>query len=142
MSGLSGLGRLVAAQTEALASLPGTLVALNRNLRGLVEVLAAAKASLDAVQRVAERADGLLDDLEPSLRALTPQLARAAALLERPEVADAVATLRETQAKITAIASSTERITSIVDDAGGRLAALPGAALFNRTLRGRDVPPL
>lgn len=141
LPGLSDLTRLLTAQTEALTSLPGTLAALNRNLRGLAEVMEATRSSLEALQRLAVRAEDILDDLEPPLRALAPQLTRVAGALENPDLADAARTLRDTQAKIAAIAASTERLTSLVDDAGDRLAALPGAALFSRTLRGRDVPP-
>lgn len=107
------------AQTEALLALPGLLISLTNQVKSLAD-------SLAAVQRMAIRAEKLLDEVEPGIK-------RVAKALDDPIIDEIPATLREiqssvlptlksfrdTQAKITAIADSTTR-----------LAGLPGAALF------------
>ena len=122
--------RAAAAQTEALLALPGIVVSLTQQVRALTESLAAA-------QRMAVRAEKLLDEVEPGIR-------RVAKALDDPIIDEIPETLREiqssvlpalrsfrdTQTKITAIADSTTR-----------LAGLPGAALFGLGRRPTPVPP-
>ncbi|MHB8452469.1 MAG: hypothetical protein ACYDAQ_18750 [Mycobacteriales bacterium] len=142
LPGLSDLRKLVVAQTEYLLALPETLSALNRSVRSLAETIASTKDAVLALQRIAVRLDGLLDDLEPALRSLAPGISRVAALLDDPALGELLRGVRDTQARVAGIAASTERLTSLVDDAGGRLAALPGAALLARSLRGGKDGPL
>lgn len=113
------------AQTEALLQLPTLLIQLTQQVRSLTDGLA-------ALSNLAVRVDHVMDELEPGLL----RLARA---LDNP-VIDAVPEtirqiqenalpvikqLRDTQARIAAIADST-----------GRLANLPGASFF----RGKPRP--
>jgi hypothetical protein len=49
-----------------------------------------------------------------------------------------VSGLRDTQQKVTSIASSTARMSSLIDETGSRLSALPGANLL---LRPRPAEP-
>lgn len=118
------------AQAEALLALPGLLIALTQQVRNLTEAMA-------TVQRLATRAEGLLNELEPGVR-------RIAKVLDDPIIEEIPASLREmqdnlmpvmkqlrdTQAKVAAIAESTSR-----------LASLPGAALFGARRTRPDPTP-
>ena len=117
------------AQAEALLALPGLLISLTSQVRALAD-------SLAAVQRMAVRAEKLLDEVEPGIK-------RVARAIDDPIIDEIPDTLREiqtsvlpalksfrdTQSKITAIADSTTR-----------LAGLPGAALFGLRRPGPVVP--
>ena len=153
LPGLSDVIAVLQAQTEALAALPGTLVALNRSMRSLAGTIEQSGETFAAVQRVAVRAEGLLEDLEQPLRELAPALQRLSVLLSDPAIEAVPDTLRklsdealpviqglaETQVKVASIAASTERIMTFADDATARFQALPGASLLRRTPR-RDGP--
>jgi ABC-type transporter Mla subunit MlaD len=132
-------------QVVAVVRLPSTA------LRAAEELRDAARA----LRRVADRVDGVLDDVEEPVRALAPGLRRLAAVLDDPLVADAPETLaklrdevlpalrglRETQQRVASIAGSTDRISALIDETGGRLAALPGAAalLMRRVPRAPEL---
>jgi ABC-type transporter Mla subunit MlaD len=127
------------AQAEALAALPDALITLNRSVRGLSGSLEQAKDALVSVQRVALRLDRLTDELEEPLRELGPGLRRLAVVLNDPVVAElpdtmrqvradllpVLTNLRETQQKVASIASSTDRINSLIDEAGARIGGIP-----------------
>lgn len=140
--------RLLQAQTEALAALPGTLVSLNRSIRALARAVEHAGETIDTVHRVANRADALLAELDEPLREMGPALRRAAALLNDPaveklpetldrlnDIAPIIQGLTDTQAKVATIAASTERIMAFADDTTMRLQSLPGASLLRRPRR-------
>jgi hypothetical protein len=150
---LSDLVALLQAQTDALASLPRTLVALNRSVIGLSRSLEASREAFGAVQRVAVRLDRLLDDLDEPVRELGPGLRRLAVLLNDPVVDElpdtlrrlqddllpVVRNLRDTQQRLASIATSTDRITNLVDEAGARLGGLPASLLRRGGWRGADA---
>lgn len=77
------------------------------------------------VQRVVRRVDSLLDEVEPQLRAI-------ASAVDGDDLARAVDGMVETQRQVTAIANTTGRIMSVIDDVGSRLGSLPGAPLLTR----------
>ncbi|HVA60778.1 MAG TPA: hypothetical protein VNG13_09630 [Mycobacteriales bacterium] len=151
---------LARTQAAALAMLPGSLTALNRSVRALSRTIDESRQTVATVNRLAGRMDSLLDELETPLRGLAPGLTRLAGVLDDPVVSDlpdavrrlqrdvepVLRGLRDTQERVIAIAASTERITSFVDDAGSRLGSLPG--LLRRPFRvpgapmpAPDVPP-
>lgn len=154
LPGVSDLLGLLQQQSEALAALPATLVSLQRAVRGLSKSLEASRETITAVNRLVLRLDRLMDELEEPVRALAPGLNRLAAVLDDPIVGELPATLRElqadvlpvvrnlreTQAKVASIASSTERITTLVDDVGERIGTLPGASLLRRQWRAASEP--
>jgi ABC-type transporter Mla subunit MlaD len=108
-------------QTEAVLQLPGLLAQLINQVRSLTETMA-------ALERMALRAERMADELEPGL-------IRLAHALDNPvidQIPDTIRQiqdnalpvikqLRDTQARIAAIADSTTR-----------LASIPGASLFTR----------
>lgn len=133
---------MVASQVELVVELPGTLAALNRTVRNLAD-------TVNALQRVALRTEAILDEVEPAVRSLLPGVTMVAETLRDPRLADLVTTVTDAQRRLASIATTTERLTSLVDDAGGRLSTLPGAAMLARGLlrpgdrgldRGRVIP--
>jgi ABC-type transporter Mla subunit MlaD len=154
LPGVSDVVAVLQQQTEALAALPSTLVALQRAVRGLSRSIEQSRETIAAVHRLVMRMDRLMDELEEPVRALAPGMSKIAGILNDPIIDELPATLhrvqedvlpvvhnlRETQQKIYAIAASTERITTLVDDVGGRLGTLPGAGLLRRQWRAASEP--
>jgi prophage DNA circulation protein len=130
---------LLQAQTEALAALPGTVTALSSAVRGLAD-------TVQTMNRMVSRIDGIVTELEEPLKALAPGMTRMAAILDSPGVDEIPATLQQVQAdilpvlrtladtheRVAMIAGSTERLMTFVDDTSRTLASLPGAALLGR----------
>ena len=130
---------LLQAQTEALAALPATVTSLTTAVRGLAE-------TVQTMNRMVTRIDGIVTELEEPLKALAPGMTRMAAILDSPGVDEIPATLTQIQAdilpvlrtladtheRVAFIAGSTERIMTFVDETSRTLAGLPGAALLGR----------
>src|SRR3954452_10564928 len=130
---------LLQAQTEALAALPGTVTALSNAARGLAE-------TVQTMNTMLARIDGIVTELEEPLKALAPGMTRVAAILDSPGVDDIPANLQQVQAdilpvlrtladtheRVAFIAGSTERIMTFVDETSRTIAGLPGAALLGR----------
>jgi ABC-type transporter Mla subunit MlaD len=97
MPGLPGLGDLLSLlqkQTEALAQLPSTLIDLNRTIRELTEATALARETIESAQRITERLQGLVEELQQPVRALKPGLERVGRVLDDPAVDTVPDTLR------------------------------------------------
>jgi ABC-type transporter Mla subunit MlaD len=92
--GLSELLSLLQTQTEALAQLPRTLSDLNGTVRELTEATTMARETIESAQRIAERLEGLVEELEEPVRALKPGLERVGKVLDDPAVDTVPDTLR------------------------------------------------
>lgn len=115
------------AQAEAVLALPGLLVSLTNQVRALTEAMA-------TMQRLAARAEGLLDELEPGVR-------RVAKVLDDPIIDEIPDSLREMQANLMPVMKQlrdTQAKVAAIADSTSRLASLPGAALFGA--RSRRTP--
>jgi hypothetical protein len=135
----SGVLGVLQAQTEALAALPATVNALTGAVRGLAE-------TVQTMNRMVGRLDGIVTELEEPLKALAPGMARLAVVLDDPVIEELPATLKQVQAdilpvlrtladtheRVAFIAGSTERIMTFVDETSRTIAGLPGAALLGR----------
>jgi ABC-type transporter Mla subunit MlaD len=153
--GVDSLFALLQAQTEALSALPGTVSALAGAVRSLGDTVTAARDTLSTVQRLAERLDGIVSELEEPARALAPGLRRLAVVLDDPVVEQLPDTLRQVQAdvlpvlrtladtheRVAFIAGSTERIMTFVDETSRTIAGIPGAALLGRRRAGVRMAP-
>jgi ABC-type transporter Mla subunit MlaD len=95
--GFSELLTLLQTQTEVLAQLPRTLSDLNGTVRELTEATTMAHATIASAQRIAERLEVLVDELEEPVRALKPGLERVARVLDDPAVDTVPDTLRRIQ---------------------------------------------
>ena len=92
--GLSELLSLLQTQTEALAQLPRTLSDLNGTVRDLTAATTSARETIASAQRIAERLEALVDELEEPVRALRPGLERVGKVLDDPAVDTVPETLR------------------------------------------------
>lgn len=132
-----------------MATIPGIDTAFARltgAAKGSADLLADARETIQAVHRLAVRADAIVAELEEPLLALAPGLRRLAAVLDDPVVEQLPATVRQiqedvlpvlrtladTHERVAFISGQTERIMSFVDDTSRSLAGLPGAALLGR----------
>ena len=97
MPSLPGLGDLLSLlqkQTEALAQLPSTLIDLNRTIRELTAATTLARETIESAQRITERLEGLVEELQQPVRALKPGLERVSRVLDDPAVDTVPDTLR------------------------------------------------
>jgi len=92
--GLSELLTLLQTQTEALAQLPRTLTDLQGTVRELTEATTMARDTIASAQRIAERLEDLVGELEEPVRALKPGLERVGRVLDDPAVDTVPDTLR------------------------------------------------
>ncbi|NEK85004.1 hypothetical protein GCU60_04405 [Blastococcus saxobsidens] len=92
--GFSELITLLQTQTEALAQLPRTLSDLNGTVRQLTEATTSARDTIASAQRIAERLESLVEELEEPVRALKPGLERVGKVLDDPAVDTVPETLR------------------------------------------------
>ncbi|MCW2600449.1 MAG: hypothetical protein JWM02_2278 [Frankiales bacterium] len=147
---VGGVLAVLQAQTEALAALPGAVQSLSAAVKNLADATAGAKETIQTINRLAHRIEGIVVELEEPLKALAPGMTRMAEVLDDPvitSVPDTLAqlqrdilpvlrTLADTNERVAFIAGSTERIMSFVDETSRTLAGIPGAALL-----GRRKPP-
>ena len=143
---------LLQTQAEALLALPSLISQLSRTVGQLTETVQATRDSVATMQRLARRADRLMDELEEPMLALKPGLTRLAAVLDNPaidrlpatieQVSEGVMpilkTLNDTQGRIAYIAGQTERLTTAVESTSSKLMNLPGTVLFGRRPRPAD----
>jgi ABC-type transporter Mla subunit MlaD len=94
--GLTELLSLLQTQTEALAQLPRTLTDLQGTVRELTEATTMARDTIASAQRMAERLEDLVEELEEPVRALKPGLERVGRVLDDP----AIDTVPETLTRI------------------------------------------
>jgi ABC-type transporter Mla subunit MlaD len=97
MPGIPGLGdvlSLLQKQTEALAQLPRTLTDLNQTIRELTAATTLARETIESAQRITERLEGLVEELQQPVRALKPGLERVGRVLDDPAVDTVPDTLR------------------------------------------------
>ena len=92
--GLSDLLSLLQTQTEALAQLPRTLTDLQGTVRELTEATTMARETIESAQRIAERLEVLVEELEEPVRALKPGLERVGRVMDDPAVDTIPDTLR------------------------------------------------
>jgi ABC-type transporter Mla subunit MlaD len=92
--GLSELLTILQTQTEALSQLPRTLSDLNGTVRELTEATTIARETIASAQRIAERLELLVDELEEPVRALRPGIERVGKVLDDPAVDTVPDTLR------------------------------------------------
>src|SRR4051812_39571394 len=86
MPGVTDLVNLLQQQTEALASLPRTMLDLNRSILSLIDVVASARDTIASSQRVSQRLEHIVDEMEEPVLALRPGLQRLAVILDDPAV--------------------------------------------------------
>jgi ABC-type transporter Mla subunit MlaD len=86
--------RLAREQAEAMTALPGALVSLTRAVGSLDVTIRDAQSTVARLQRVGERLEGILDEVEQPVKDLAPGLRRVGEVLDDPAVSDLPDTVR------------------------------------------------
>src|SRR3954471_15844700 len=149
MPGLSDLISLLQQQTEALASLPRTMYDLNKSILSLIEVVASARDTMAASQRVSSRIERIVDEMEAPVLALKPGLERLAVILDDPAVETVPDTLRKINEEVLPLVQGIQdtqtkvnKIATLAEETSQRLAGLPGAGfLLGRRIRAAAEEP-
>ena len=140
--GVSELVSQLQTQTEALAQLPLTVAALNTAVQSLIEAVTTTRETAASAQRVSERLEEVIEELDAPVRALRPGLERVAKVLNDPVIDTVPETLRKLTEDVVPLVHGLRDaqtrvglVFSQAATASARLAELPGAQLFRR--RGR-----
>jgi ABC-type transporter Mla subunit MlaD len=123
--GLTELLSILQTQTEALAQLPRTLSDLNGTVRELTAATTMARDTIASAQRIAERLEDLVDELEEPVRALRPGLERVGRVLDDPAVDTVPDTLRRIQDDLMPLIHGLRQAQSRVGSVTGMLRRRP-----------------
>ena len=123
--GLSELLSILQTQTEALSQLPRTLSDLNATVRELTEATTMARDTIASAQRIAERLEELVDDLEEPVRALRPGIERFGKVLDDPAVDTVPDTLRRINEDLMPLIHGLRQAQSRVGSVAGMLRRRP-----------------
>jgi len=107
--------RTVQAQAEAMAALPGALLSLTRAVSQLNGTLSDARKAVARLQRLAERLDGILDEVEQPVRDLAPGLRRVGKMLDDPVVSEIPDTVRRIRDDLLPLVGTLRGTTEILD---------------------------
>jgi uncharacterized protein YoxC len=143
---IGGVLSVMQAQTEALAALPGAVQALSQAVKNLADATAGVKETVQTMNRMVNRVDAIVTELEEPLKALAPGMTRMATILDDPiisavpevltqlqkDMLPVLRTIADTHKQVASIAGSTERLMAFVDETGRTIAGIPGAALLGR----------
>ncbi len=123
--GLSDLLTLLQTQTEALAQLPRTLADLQGTVGELTQATTMARETIESAQRIAERLEGLVEELEEPVRALKPGLERVGRVLDDPAVDTVPDTLRRIHEDLMPLISGLRQAQARVGSVTGLLRRRP-----------------
>ena len=123
--GLTELLSILQTQTEALAQLPRTLSDLNGTVRELTEATTMARDTIASAQRIAERLEDLVNELEEPVRALRPGIERVGKVLDDPAVDTVPDTLRRINEDLMPLIHGLRQAQSRVGSVAGLLRRRP-----------------
>ena len=123
--GLSELLSILQTQTEALSQLPRTLSDLNGTVRELTEATTMARETIASAQRIAERLEDLVKELEEPVRALRPGIERVGKVLDDPAVDTVPDTLRRINEDLMPLIHALRQAQSRVGSVAGLLRRRP-----------------
>lgn len=123
--GLSELLSILQTQTEALAQLPRTLSDLNSTVRDLIAATTMARDTIASAQRITERLEVLVDELEEPVRALRPGIERVGKVLDDPAVDTVPDTLRRINEDLLPLIHGLRQAQSRVGSVAGMLRRRP-----------------
>jgi ABC-type transporter Mla subunit MlaD len=129
--------RAAQAQAEAMAALPGALLSLTRAVSQLNGTLREAREAVARLQRLGDRLDGILDEVEQPVRDLAPGLRRVGKVLDDPMVSEIPDTVRKIRNDLLPLIGTLRGTTDMLDRFAGR-ALLSGR---RRTEPAASVPP-
>jgi ABC-type transporter Mla subunit MlaD len=123
--GLSELLTILQTQTEALSQLPRTLSDLNGTVRELTQATTMARDTIASAQRIAERLEDLVNELEEPVRALKPGIERVGRVLDDPAVDTVPDTLRRINEDLMPLIHGLRQAQSRVGSVAGLLRRRP-----------------
>src|SRR2546428_2228006 len=115
--------RPVQEQAEAVAALPGALLSLSRAVSQLDGTIREARAAIARLQRLGERLEGILDEVEQPVRALAPGLRRVGKVLDDPMVGEIPDTVRKIRDDVLPLVATLRGTSDLLD-------RFPGLGLF------------
>ena len=114
------LARIARDQAEAMAALPGALLSLTRAVSRLDGTLREAREAVARLQRLGDRLDGLLDEVEQPIRDLAPGLRRVGEVLDDPMVSEIPDTVRRIRDDVLPLVATLRGTSDILDRFSGR----------------------
>jgi ABC-type transporter Mla subunit MlaD len=125
--GQAGTGvRLARDSAEALVALPGALVSLTRAVSHLDVTVRDAKDTVAQLQRLGERLEGILDEVEQPVKDLAPGLRRVGEVLDDPAVSDLPDTVRRVREDLLPLVSTLRGGADVLDRFAGARSLLGG----------------
>ncbi|HEY7101737.1 MAG TPA: hypothetical protein VH573_08880 [Mycobacteriales bacterium] len=118
--------RLARQQAEAMAALPGALMSLTRAVGSLDVTIRDAQATVARLQRVGERLEGILDEVEQPVKDLAPGLRRVGDVLDDPVVSDLPDTVRRVREDLLPLVASLRGGADVLDRFAGARSLLGG----------------
>jgi ABC-type transporter Mla subunit MlaD len=128
------LARLARLQAEAVAALPGALLSLTRAVSSLDGTIREAREAVARLQRLGDRLEGILDEVEEPVKDLAPGLRRVGRVLDDPAVDDIPDTVRRLRDDLLPLVSTLRGTTDVL----GRFSA---RSLLGGVDRRRPEPP-
>jgi ABC-type transporter Mla subunit MlaD len=114
------LARLARAQAEALAALPGAVLSLTRAVSSLDKTMREAREAVARLQRLGERMEGILDEVEQPIRDLGPGLRRVGEVLDDPVVSEIPDTVRRIRDDVLPLVATLRGTSDMLDRFSGR----------------------
>jgi ABC-type transporter Mla subunit MlaD len=133
--------RLAREQAEAMAALPGALLSLTRAVSSLDGTIREARDTVARLQRLGERLEGILDEVEQPVKDLAPGLRRVGAVLDDPAVSDLPDTVRRVREDLLPLVATLRGSADVLDRFSGARSLLGG---FRPRLPAEppDTPPV
>jgi ABC-type transporter Mla subunit MlaD len=132
--------RLAREQAEAMAALPAALMSLTRAVGSLDVTIRDAQATVARLQRVGERLEAILDEVEQPVKDLAPGLRRVGEVLDDPAVSDLPDTVRRVREDLLPLVASLRGGADVFDRFAGARSLLGG--LRRLPADPPDTPPV
>lgn len=131
--------RLMHLQAETMTEFPETIAELTRAARGLAEAVETAKETVAAANRVTERLEALMDELQDPVQGLRPGIERVSQVLEAPVVQRLPSILESVESTVLPITQRAERISQRLAMFGDRRRRVASRLLNGKPTRGKDL---
>ncbi|CAA9237355.1 MAG: hypothetical protein AVDCRST_MAG41-1264 [uncultured Corynebacteriales bacterium] len=126
--------KLARAQAEAVVALPAALVSLTRAVGSLDGTIREARETVVRMQRIGERLESILDEVEQPVKDLAPGLRRVGAVLDDPEVSNLPETVRRVREDLLPLVATLRGGADVLD-------RFPGARSLLGSFRAPRPPP-
>jgi ABC-type transporter Mla subunit MlaD len=134
--------RLAREQAEALAALPGALVSLTRAVSSLDTTIREAKDTVSRLQKLGERLEGVLDEVEQPVKDLAPGLRRVGAVLDDPAISDLPDTVRKVREDLLPLVATLRGGADVLDRFSGARSLLGGLRQPRLPAEPPSTPPV